>query len=273
MLKLQVKPRSEGKVVPLSDAAWLEGLLRRAGAPVRPDEAPVPVVGQAGLSAIEGGERTAEAEGMAPELLIPSGLRARAERIVALSRNEGLPVFPVAVAPLFAGWRLHTKGKHYDYVFCNLAEDPLFSDPDGFPIPAHTLQHLHRLNRSSLARCFDLLYVVHEVEKGSIKEGEPLEAERLVPPSPHVRRASERLGSLGTVLWLGTALPLLGGAGLGLATAAGLAMIPLSLGLGLDPLLLGAVVAPQRPIRVGELAVWFYLTHWRYTAEEGERGG
>ena len=52
------------------------------------------------------------------------------------------------------------------------------------------------------------------------------------------------------------------GAGLGAAVAGSLAS------LGLDPLLLGAVGVPGSPLRTGDMAVWFYLSHWRYTADQ-----
>lgn len=249
-VKLERRPKPEWA----DEGSWLAALWREAEAPVRSNEVPVPVAISHPASA---------AAGTGPRGLVSPELRARAEQIVRSAQAQGLPVFPVAIAPLFAGWRLYPQGKHYDYVFCNLAEDPLFHDPDGFPIPEHTLRYLQRLGQSDLGDRFDLLYVVHEVEKGTLHEGEDLDPDKLVPPSPQVQRASRRLGNIATGLWLGAALPLLAGAGLGVATTAGLAMLP----LGLDPLLLGAVVGPQRPIRAGELAVWFYLAHWYYTTD------
>lgn len=62
-------------------------------------------------------------------------LRALAEQVVQRAQARELPVFPVTIAPLFEGWWLYTKGPHYNYVFCNLAEGPLLYDSDGFPIP------------------------------------------------------------------------------------------------------------------------------------------
>lgn len=249
MTKVKVQTKQEFR----SDAAWLESLWRQAGVSVRSDEALVPL-------------SVNEPVTMSEQALACPKLRARAEQIVHRAQDKWLPIFPLAAAPLFRGWRLYKQDPHYDYVFCNLAEDPLFSDPDGFPIPERVLQHLQRLNQTSLAHEFDLLYVVHEVEKDTICEGEPLTAEKLVPPSPHVMRSSQQLGAVGMGLWLGTAVPLLAGAGLGLATAAaGFVMLA---PWGLDPLLLGAVVAPGRPIQEGEMAIWFYLAHWRYADKE-----
>lgn len=247
MTKVKVQTQKELR----SDAAWLESLWRQAGASVHSDEALVPLSVNKPVT-------------LTDQVLVSPKLRARAEQIVRQAQSAQLPIFPVAIAPLFSGWRLYTNSPHYDHVFCNLAEDPLFSDPDGFPIPKRVLNYLRGLNQIRLAHEFDLLYVVHEVKKGALRDGE-LTAEKLVPPSPQVMRCSQRLGVVATGLWLGAAMPLLAGAGLGLAgAAAGLMLAP----LGLDPLLLGAVVAPDQPIQAGEMAVWFYLAHWRYADEE-----
>jgi hypothetical protein len=231
------------------DAAWLEGLLRQAGVPVRSREALVPVTANSRSCA------AAELQLASPEL------RTRAEQVVWLAQAQQLPVFPLAVAPLFSWWRLYTKSPRYDYVFCNLAEDPLFSDPDGFPIPQAVLRHLHRLQEAGLSQEFEMLYVVHEVKKGTVRKGEPLTADKLVPASPKVQRASRLFGALSMGLWLGTAVPLVVGAGVGLGMASAGLILP---ALALDPLLMGAMVAPGRPVRAGEQAVWFYLAHWRY---------
>lgn len=260
--EVKIEQRPEPGLI--GEGSWLTALWREAGTAVRPEEALIPV----GLHPVAAG-------GSQGQGVLSPKLRERAERIVRSARAEGLPIFPVAIAPLFAGWRLHTRGRHYDYVFCNLAEDPLFHDPDGFPIPRHTLRYLERLSRSALAEQFDLLYVVHEVEKGSVREGEALDSDKLVPPSPRVQRASRHLGTLGTGLWLGATLPLVAGGGLGMAVATAAATAVLAMiSPGVDPLLLGAVVAPGRPVRAGELAVWFYLAHWCYpvlpSSEEGQ---
>lgn len=242
-----VKTKTQRRV---SDAEWLEQLFRRAEVPVRPPEALIPAAASSAASTMGG---------RALPLTSPE-LRARAERIVRHGQAHKLDVFPVAVAPLFAGWRLYPRGARYDYVFCNVAEDPLFHDPDRFPIPQATLAQLERLHTTGLGREFDLLYVVHEVEKGSVREGEPLDPDKLVPPSPRVRRSSERMGRVSLGLWLGAAAPLLAGVGAAVASPA----IAFAAPLALDPLLLGAVVAPGRAVREGEMAVWFYLAQWSY---------
>jgi len=260
-VRMKTKTRSES----VSDAVWLGEVLRKADAPVPTSAALVPLSSSKSLEVGDGSRSS---------ILAPPKLRKRAERIMTLAEAKKTSVFPVAIAPLFAGWRLRTKGSAYDYVFCNLAEDPLFSDPDGFPIPKRVLQDLKHLNATGLAGHFDVLYVVHEVDKGSIREGERLTSDKLVPPSPRVARASEQLGSLGALLWLGASIPLIASAGLGVFMAGVAGVVgAAALGvdvfspLGLDPILLGAIVSPGRPVHAGDMAIWFYLAHWRYTDE------
>jgi len=276
MAKVKVQTKNELR----SDAVWLESLWQQAGTPLRSGEVLVPLTSNNPITVTD-------------QALASPQLRVHAERIVQLAQEQDVPVFPVAIAPLFAGWRLHTRSPHRDYVFCNLAEDPLFQGLDRFPIlrrfhpdslisrllrssifhdrfpvPQQILAHLESLKEAGFGHEFDMLYVVHEVEKGAMREGEPLDPNKLVPASPQVRRTSERLGQLGTALWLGAATPLLAGAvGAGITAAAAPAALLMLAPLGLDPLLLGAVVARGQSVRDGEMAVWFYVAHWQYEDE------
>jgi hypothetical protein len=117
--KVKTQPQTKQQT---SDAAWLQGLLRQANVPVRPGEALIPVDGS--LAAID-----------SHQALASSRLRTWAEQIVRRAQAHKLPLFPVAVAPLFSGWRLHTQSPRYDYVFCHLAEDPLLHPPRPRPLP------------------------------------------------------------------------------------------------------------------------------------------
>lgn len=239
---------------PGSDAAWLRRTLQQAGGSAGYDHAQVPADVRSGADSASKRD--------APRLT-SAALRTRAEALTRQAEAEQLRVHPVAVAPLFGGWYLFDQGSRADYVFCHLPDDPLFRDPDRFPIPQGILSELQQLERSGLGEAFDTLYVIHEVEKGSVSRSDRLKADQLVPPSRRVQGRSERMGRWGTGIWLGAAMPLLTGIGAAAATPAMLAAVP----LGLDPVLLGAVVDPGQGIREGEIAVWFYLAHWHYTDE------
>jgi len=173
--------------------------------------------------------------------------------------------------PLFSGLRVY-QGQRYDWVLVNLAEDPLFHDRDGFPVPRRILDHLGTVERAGVD--FDALYLAHEMEKGRIREGEQLTADALLPPPPRsVERLSHQLGKASGALWAVAAAPLVvslvAGAAVGAAAlmaAPALAVAGASC-MSLDPILLGTKVAPGKPVRPGEPACWFYLAHWAYGEE------
>ena len=191
-----------------------------------------------------------------------SALYARQWAVVRRSEQEALPVRYLGTMPLFAGHRVY-PGHRYDWVLINLAEDPLFQDPDGFPVPKRVLEELHRVQRSGVD--FDALYVAHEAPWGTVREGAPLTAGMLMPPPPRaVQRLSVRLGATGRALWALATLPVAASAVIGGLVAAGTTAVS---AVGLDPVLLGVVVGLDRPLVPGELAAWFYLGHWAFNQE------
>jgi len=196
-------------------------------------------------------------------------LYARQQSVAQRSMQEGLPVRYLGTMPLFAGFRVY-PGQAWDWVLVNVAEDPLFHAPQGFPVPGHILAQLRQVARSGID--FDALYVAHEVTPGQVRPDAPLALEALVPPPPAtVVRLSNRLGETAEVLWSLGLLP-------GLLNPLSMPFIRgLMIGLGIprlgivawhDPVLLGALVAPGRSPAPGEPAAWFYLTHWAFNAEE-----
>jgi hypothetical protein len=155
-------------------------------------------------------------------------------------------------------------------VVVNLADDPLFHAPQGFPVPRHILAQLRQVARSGID--FDALYVAHEVTPGQVRPDAPLALEALMPPPPApVLQLSNRLGEGAAALWVWATLPWM------LNPLGMLFFQILAIGLGIqslgilawhDPVLLGALVAPGRLPTPGEPAAWFYLTHWAFNAEE-----
>jgi hypothetical protein len=194
-----------------------------------------------------------------------------AEAILERSSQENLPVPYLGTMPLFAGPRLY-EGQLSDWVLVNLAEDPLFHDRDGFPVPRLILEHLCAIDTAGIE--FDALYVAHETEKGAIKLREPLTRESLLPPPPQaVAQLSDRLGRVGEAVWVVAATPLVlatvgttAMASGALVAASVVAMAAAACMTG-DPIVLGTVVAPGRPVRVGEPACWFVLGAWNYGPE------
>jgi len=185
------------------------------------------------------------------------------QAVVRRSEQEGLPVQYLGIMPIFAGHRVY-PGRRFDWVIVNLAEDPLFQDPDGFPVPTRMLEELRRIRQSGVD--FDALYVAHEVPKGRISERAALTTEMLAPPPPRaVQELSDRLGTMGRALWTLATLPVAASAVAGGLIAAGTAGV---LGVvGLDPILLGVVVELGHLVVPGEPAAWFYLGHWAFNQE------
>jgi len=196
-----------------------------------------------------------------PAVRVPTdaALRTRQQGVASQAARAGVDVPCVAVLPLFDGYQLH-EGQDWDWVFMNLALDPLLYDPDGFPIPDKNLERLQLIRQAGLR--FDALYIAHEVRKGSVREGDQITAELLAPPPPKaVQDMSDNLGTLSRLLWRAAVAPI---AAAGVVAAA----IPAVLGAvavaGADPSLVGAVVGAGRPMEPGEPAAWFYLTHWGF---------
>lgn len=235
-----------------------------------------------GINQLSGGEdmweKTIVRPRLLPALLLPAAeseraliphppaepaLYARQQALMQRSAQECLPVRYLGTMPLFAGHRLY-PGRRYDWVLVNLAEDPLFQDRDGFPVPKRVLKQLRRIRRSGVD--FDALYVVHEVSRGTVREGTPLTPEMLMPPPPRtVQQLSDRLGTAGRIAWTIAALPVVASGVVGGLIAAGTAAA-VSM-VGLDPILLGVVVGLNRPVVPGESAAWHYLGHWAFNQE------
>ncbi len=189
-------------------------------------------------------------------------LSTRLWHLLAQIAWDGLPVRYLGTMPLFAGHRVYA-GPNTDWVLLELADDPLFQDRHGFPIPAPVLADLRRIRRSVE---LDALFVAHEVPRGAVVEDRPIPREALLPPpSRRVVEQSERFGEAARALWAVAAAPLvLAGAvaALGAATTAAAGSV-----LALDPVLLGVAVAPGRPLADGEPAAWFRLAQWTYGVE------
>lgn len=204
----------------------------------------------------------------------PPAELARRERVQALlihANEEDLPISYVGMMPLFSGYRVY-PGRTYDWILVNLAQDPLFHDRDGFPVPGRILEKLRAMEEAGID--FDALYIAQETEKGKIREGEPLTTEALLPPPPKaVVQVSHQLGRASEALWAVAAAPLVVSLVAGAAVGAGALMVAPALATAaascvtLDHILLGTTVAPGRPVRAGEPACWFYLAHWAYGEE------
>lgn len=166
-------------------------------------------------------------------------------------------------APLFMGHR-RCAGEPNDWVLVNAAVDPLVHGAGGLPVPRTILTELKLLERQGPR--FDALYLAHEIAPGSLDDGEPLRRRHLAPPpAATALRTAGLLGRLGQVAWAAALAPI---AAVGLAGL--IAAAPSTALAGLDPVLLGAVVAPGHAIAEGAWAAWFLIARWGYNMPEGD---
>jgi hypothetical protein len=188
------------------------------------------------------------------------------EELIARSHRANLPVQFLQIMPLPDGPVLH-RGETTDVMLLDCANDPLFHDPDGFPVPQRVLKGLRRIQRSGVA--FDTLYIAHEVLRGSVPSDGPIPAAALMPPpSRAVMRRSRQFGDAATTLWgwLGRFTQWLTPNHMKVRQLAEEAR-RIDWDRLLDPIILRVVTGSERPPRPGDPAVWFYVTHWVYGEE------
>jgi hypothetical protein len=102
-----------------------------------------------------------------------------------------LDIQPLGFHKVFDNLLLIEKEKS-DWVVMPLEQDPLFEKK--FPVPFEALKRLERISEGGID--FNLLYVAHEIKKGSIKEGSYQELKAVLAPPPplEIEEFSEMLG-------------------------------------------------------------------------------
>jgi hypothetical protein len=195
-------------------------------------------------------------------------LRRRVGDIAQTSMERELPCQYLGTMPLFDGPRVY-PGQETDWGLVRLKEDPLYKSRDGYPMPTQVVERLSDIHDSGIS--FDTIYVAHEVERGALVEGRPINPLAVIPPAPpSVQRRSRKLGRIAELFFKVAAAPLMAWSVASMAVAAagvaaGAAAIALPL---LDPIIFGVVVRPGSEPRAGEIGCWFYLAHWRYGEDE-----
>lgn len=194
----------------------------------------------------------AEAEQLLDRLLqAQPELLHRERELIGRAAAAGLPVRPLGLAPLFSPAR-RICGADCDWLVFNAAHDPLLRHRDGFPVPREQLRTLRALRRAQID--VDAIYLAHAVPHGAAA------ASVVPPPARRALHTAGRIGALSRTIWALATMPLLAGGALAGAASFQSAR-------GLDPLVLGAVVAPGEPIGPGTLGAWLLLAQWAYDAE------
>jgi hypothetical protein len=187
-------------------------------------------------------------------------LLARCHQVEHLARVHHLPVRYFFAMETFAHHRVY-PGPGRDLVLMRFEDYPLAQQLDKFPIPERNLSDLYRIEQVIE---FDDIYILDEVEPGSVNPTGPLPLEPfLPPPSRRLVEESTRFGSWTEQLGRLMSSPWIWGASAAFATMT----LPLVL-TGLDPILFGLKTATGE-VSPGNVAAFHYLTHWAWNEEAG----
>lgn len=183
----------------------------------------------------------------------------RHRETMRLTQDKDLSTRFVGYAPTFKGMRIYA-GPAHDWVMMNLDEDPQYLElGKKLVAPRVVVEQLTKMHSYGLRA--DHIYIAHEVPKGSIKQGQEVPLEAILPPPPAevAKRVSGYADKANRVWEILTA---------GVVGIAGVAMSLATLPLGLDPVLFGVLTDPSTKIGSGEFGMWYYLTHWLWETEE-----
>lgn len=201
---------------------------------------------------------------------VPTALRADMAALEGKFAAANLDIHCQFFGPLFRGERrFAVPGQAREWRFFYLADDPLWQNSRGFPLPDATRAELERIIQS-VSDLTGELYIAHLVE---VKPGPPgvrSTWEELAPaPSQWTINASAQLGRVADQAVRVATLPIRGAvasvtAAAAVGIAAGATVGAVGFLAALDPILLLGRVAPGRPLVPGEMAAFYPLAKWIY---------
>jgi hypothetical protein len=179
----------------------------------------------------------------------------RLSLVKSISAKTGIPIPALGIAPLFEDVRLVTQTSP-NWAFYNIQYDPLWQR-GSFPVPRKHLRRLNQLYRNGIE--FDALYVAHELPPQFDPKTDQLELGWIEPAPPEkATHLAQRFGVVtdAIVATYAAAIrkPIQGLAAVG---RSGTALLR-------DPILMGALVAPNVNPEEGVPAAWFLLAAWRW---------
>lgn len=212
---------------------------------------------------------------------LPSPIAAevaiRYEETTRLSSPHNLSIQFVGLRPVFEGVKFY-PGKNFDWALMNITEDPLFQTQGGkLYVPDHVLEDFANMREAGLD--FPVTFIAHEIQKGAIQKGIPLE--KLITPLP-AEQVIQRLQKLDRVtagFWKLVELAIKGigfvsAAALAGASAAALGATAAALGataavgtaaaglLVLDPILFGVNIIDSWTVAGYPMGMWWSLSYW-----------
>lgn len=186
-------------------------------------------------------------------------LLRRHHDIMRVKHKQGLPIRFLGYADTFSGMRVY-EGPDNDWVLMNLDEDPQYLEMgEKLVAPRVVVEQLTKMQAHGTSA--DHIYIAHEVPKGSIKQGQAIPLEAILPPPPaEVAKRVSRYADQASGVWRSLTV--------GLVRVAGAALSLAALPLALDPVLFGVITDNSTSVRSEELGMWYYLAHWLWETEE-----
>ncbi len=200
-------------------------------------------------------------------------------RAMELTQKHDLPVRFMGYAPAFDGVRIH-RGQKSDWVVNAIDIDPLYkSGGNTLYVPPAVQENVGRTLRAGVN--FDAVYIAHEILPDSVRPGQPVPVELIMPPPPpSTVRYSGDLEAASEAYWQGMlklmrfpfrataalASVAVGAAAIAVGGAAVIGAAALT-AASLDPILLGLYLDKAWKYNDQYLALWFYLTHWYWPTE------
>jgi len=176
---------------------------------------------------------------------------------------HSLPTKFIGYRPAFTGTDIF-PGLDCDWAMMNLTHDPMYYySGQKLIMPEVTIRDL--LNVLNAGINFEAVFVAHAIPQGSIRAGQSVPLELILPPPP--AQMTQRLNTLARItdaLWFGVGKTLKTTA----SAMAAIAALPVAAAVGLasvasyDPVLLGLHIDRSRLLNNRPFAMWYYLTHW-----------
>ncbi|MDH7489005.1 MAG: hypothetical protein QHH80_05805 [Anaerolineae bacterium] len=191
----------------------------------------------------------------------------RHQKTLQLARCSNLPLLFLGYAPVFSGQRVY-HGRDCDWAMMHVGDDPVFRlHGQRLYAPKPVRAHLEKITEAGIE--FDAIFIAREIPAGSVKPGEPIPLELLIPP-PHPE-ARERLNTFerAAMNWWNFVAKVLTATARGIAAGA-VAVAAAGAGVGalaaLDPVLFGVQFDATWHTDGHPIGMWYYLTHWDWSA-------
>lgn len=206
------------------------------------------------------------------ELPIPAPsqpLIERHQRTLYLAERNNISLLFLGYAPVFSGTRIY-RGRDCDWAMMHLGDDPVFCfHGQRLYAPRPVIEQIEMIVEAGIE--FDAIFIAHEIPKGSVKPGEPVPLELIMPPPhPQVRKRLNWLESM-IIRWWSFVTKVLEGTleTIAITTASiATAAIGVAALAAQDPVLFGVQFDETWQANGQPVGMWYYLTNWYWPEDE-----